>query len=41
LYIRIGFVIRTRYHEDFFIPGISPFLAVSRKQMRQRPKSLI
>jgi len=29
------------YQEDFFIPGKSPLLANSRKQIRQRPKSRI
>jgi hypothetical protein len=29
------------YHDDFVIPGISPRLAASLKQIRHRPKSLI
>ena len=29
------------YQLDFFTPGILPSLASSRKQIRQRPKSLI
>ena len=33
--------LNTSYHEDFFIPGILPSLANSRKQIRQRPKSRI
>lgn len=30
------FVIRRDYHEDFFTPGISPFMASSRKQIRHK-----
>lgn len=29
------------YHEDFFIPGISPIEAISLKQILQIPKSRI
>jgi hypothetical protein len=29
------------YQEDFFIPGISPWFAISRKQMRHKPNFLI
>ena len=29
------------YHDDFFIPGITPSLANSRKQILQSPKSRI
>jgi hypothetical protein len=29
------------YQDDFLIPGISPLLANSRKQMRHNPKALI
>jgi len=31
----------TTYHDDFLIPGILPSLASSRKQIRQRSKSLM
>ena len=33
--------IRIIYHDAFFTPGISPFDAISLKQILQRPKSRI
>ena len=35
------FVTERDYHDDFLIPGISPLLANSLKQILQRPKALI
>ena len=39
--IRLEFFNQALYHEDFFTPGIWPWVAISRKHMRQMPNSRI